>query len=71
MKEEENYMLDFIKSALKFIGICILIVLLLLISLVNRACSVIERAIAPEPDCEICVMDGYSLESTKDFNIEA
>lgn len=65
-------MLDFIKSVLKFIGICILIVLLLIISLVNRACSVIERAIAPEPNYEICVMDGYSLEkSTEDFNIEA
>lgn len=65
-------MLDFIKSVLKFIGICILIVLLLIISLLNRACSVIERAIAPEPNLEICVMDGYSLEkSTEDFNIEA
>lgn len=65
-------MLDFIKSVFKFIGICILIVLLLIISLVNRACSVIERAIAPEPNCEICVMDGYSLEkSTEDFNMEA
>lgn len=65
-------MLDFIKSVLKFIGICILIVLLLIISLVNRACSVIERAIAPEPNREICVMDGYSLEkSAEDFSIEA
>lgn len=65
-------MLDLIKSVLKFIGICILIVLLLIISLVIRACSVVERAIAPEPNREICVMDGYSLEkSTEDFNMEA